>query len=96
MPIGFKKVLRKENGIFSRAFKLLSDTVLANGATVRAANCGLDTVLANGATERPTVDCPAAGSSKVADRQTDCCKGLIMMMMMMMIIIIIIIVQSLD
>jgi len=56
MPIGFKKVLRKENGIFSRAFKLFSKTSHRHRSGERGdSHSG------------QTVDCPATGSSKVTD-----------------------------
>jgi len=56
MPIGFKKVLRKENGIFSRAFKLFSKTSHRQCSGERGdSHSG------------QTVDCPAAGSAKLTD-----------------------------
>ena len=56
MPIGFKKVLRKENGIFSRAFKLFSK--------ISRRHCSGERGHSHGG---KTVGCPAAGSSKVTD-----------------------------
>jgi len=56
MPIGFKKVLRKENGIFSRAFKLFSKTSHRHYSGEWGDSYS-----------GQTMDCPAAGSSKVTD-----------------------------